>query len=127
MRARHFRESPAAAQIVDAGPPIRSGAFLSATAKPIEYLNENDGIFVTVQPHQDYGMATIWDADIRRSKTRLSSLGRVQQCGSPAVRISRDAVPATAPVICRMPLGGGRSVDCLGERMEFTPTCLVPY
>jgi plasmid replication initiation protein len=32
--------------------------------KPIEYTNENDGIFVTVQPHQDYGMATIWDADI---------------------------------------------------------------
>ncbi len=32
--------------------------------KPIEYRNENDGIFVTVQPHQDYGMATIWDADI---------------------------------------------------------------
>jgi hypothetical protein len=27
--------------------------------KPIEYVNENDGIFVTVQPHQDYGMATI--------------------------------------------------------------------
>ena len=32
--------------------------------KPIQYVNENDGIFVTVQPHQDYGMATIWDADI---------------------------------------------------------------
>jgi plasmid replication initiation protein len=32
--------------------------------KPIEYVNEKDGIFVTVQPHQDYGMATIWDADI---------------------------------------------------------------
>jgi plasmid replication initiation protein len=32
--------------------------------KPIEYVNENDGIFVTVQPHQDFGMATIWDADI---------------------------------------------------------------
>jgi plasmid replication initiation protein len=31
---------------------------------PIEYRNEKDGIFVTVQPHQDYGMATIWDADI---------------------------------------------------------------
>jgi plasmid replication initiation protein len=36
----------------------------SKRMKPIEYLNENDGIFVTVQPHQDYGMATIWDADI---------------------------------------------------------------
>ena len=32
--------------------------------KPIEYRNKSDGIFVTVQPHQDYGMATIWDADI---------------------------------------------------------------
>ena len=32
--------------------------------KPIEYQNDNDGIFVTVQPHQDYGMATIWDADV---------------------------------------------------------------
>ncbi len=36
----------------------------SKRMKPIEYMNENDGIFVTVQPHQDYGMATIWDADI---------------------------------------------------------------
>jgi plasmid replication initiation protein len=36
----------------------------SKRMRPIEYLNENDGIFVTVQPHQDYGMATIWDADI---------------------------------------------------------------
>jgi plasmid replication initiation protein len=36
----------------------------SKRMKPIEYTNENDGIFVTVQPHQDYGMATIWDADI---------------------------------------------------------------
>jgi hypothetical protein len=32
--------------------------------KPIEYRNENDGIFVTVQPRHDYGMATIWDAEI---------------------------------------------------------------
>jgi plasmid replication initiation protein len=30
--------------------------------KPIEY--ETGGIVVKVQPHQDYGMATIWDADI---------------------------------------------------------------
>lgn len=36
----------------------------SKRMKPIEYRNENDGIFVTVQPHQDFGMATIWDADI---------------------------------------------------------------
>ena len=36
----------------------------SKRMKAIEYVNENDGIFVTVQPHQDYGMATIWDADI---------------------------------------------------------------
>lgn len=36
----------------------------SKRMKPIEYVNENDGIFVTVQAHQDYGMATIWDADI---------------------------------------------------------------
>jgi len=36
----------------------------SKRMKPIKYKNENDGIFVTVQPHQDYGMATIWDADI---------------------------------------------------------------
>jgi plasmid replication initiation protein len=36
----------------------------SKRMKPIEYVNEKDGIFVTVQPHQDYGMATIWDADI---------------------------------------------------------------
>jgi plasmid replication initiation protein len=36
----------------------------SKRMKPIEYENDNDGIFVTVQPHQDYGMATIWDADV---------------------------------------------------------------
>jgi plasmid replication initiation protein len=36
----------------------------SKRKKPIEYRNDNDGIFVTVQPHQDFGMATIWDADI---------------------------------------------------------------
>ena len=36
----------------------------SKRMKPIKYHNDNDGIFVTVQPHQDYGMATIWDADV---------------------------------------------------------------
>jgi plasmid replication initiation protein len=36
----------------------------SKRMKPIEYVNENEGIFVTVQPHQNFGMATIWDADI---------------------------------------------------------------
>ena len=36
----------------------------SKRMKPINYVNRNDSIFVTVQPHQDYGMATIWDADI---------------------------------------------------------------
>jgi plasmid replication initiation protein len=36
----------------------------SKRMKPIEYRNDNDGVFVTVQPHQDFGMATIWDADI---------------------------------------------------------------
>ncbi len=30
--------------------------------KPIEY--ETDGVWVRVEPHQNYGMATIWDADI---------------------------------------------------------------
>ena len=38
-------------------------AFLSLSKakpmKPIDYKNENDGIFVTAQPHQDFGMATI--------------------------------------------------------------------
>lgn len=32
--------------------------------KPIEYRNSRDGVFVTVRPHPEYGMATIWDADI---------------------------------------------------------------
>ena len=37
----------------------------SKRMKPISNTSiENDGIFVTVQPHQDFGMATIWDADI---------------------------------------------------------------
>jgi plasmid replication initiation protein len=36
----------------------------SKRMKPIEYQNDDDSIFVTVQPHQDYGMATIWDADV---------------------------------------------------------------
>ena len=30
--------------------------------KPIEY--ESDSVWVKVEPHQNYGMATIWDADI---------------------------------------------------------------
>lgn len=30
--------------------------------RPIEY--ESDGVWVKVEPHQNYGMATIWDADI---------------------------------------------------------------
>lgn len=32
--------------------------------KPIEYTSPDGEAFVNVQPHQDYGMATIWDADI---------------------------------------------------------------
>ncbi|MBJ3778754.1 replication initiator protein A [Acuticoccus mangrovi] len=30
--------------------------------RPIEY--ESDGVWVKVEPHQNYGMATIWDADV---------------------------------------------------------------
>ena len=36
----------------------------SKRIKPIEYRSARDGIFVTVRPHPEYGMATIWDADI---------------------------------------------------------------
>lgn len=36
----------------------------SKRLKPIEYRNARDGVFVTVRPHPEYGMATIWDADI---------------------------------------------------------------
>ena len=32
--------------------------------KPIEYNSPDGSVFVNIQPHQDYGMATIWDADI---------------------------------------------------------------
>ena len=32
--------------------------------KPIEYTSPDGEVFVNIQPHQDYGMATIWDADI---------------------------------------------------------------
>lgn len=32
--------------------------------KPIEYTSPDGTIWVKVAPHQDYGMATIWDADI---------------------------------------------------------------
>jgi len=32
--------------------------------KPINYTSPDGSAFVKVQPHQDYGMATIWDADI---------------------------------------------------------------
>ena len=31
---------------------------------PIDYQSADGSIWVKVQPHQDYGMATIWDADI---------------------------------------------------------------
>jgi plasmid replication initiation protein len=46
----------------------------SKRMKPIEYQNENDGVFVTVQPHQDFGMATIWDADILIWAASVTSL-----------------------------------------------------
>ncbi len=36
----------------------------SKRLKPIEYQSARDGVFVTVRPHPEYGMATIWDADI---------------------------------------------------------------
>lgn len=32
--------------------------------KPIEYVSPNGEIFVNVYPNQEFGMATIWDADI---------------------------------------------------------------
>lgn len=32
--------------------------------KPIEYVSPNSEIFVNVFPNQEFGMATIWDADI---------------------------------------------------------------
>src|SRR5436305_15191904 len=32
--------------------------------KPIEYTSPNGEIFVNVFPHQEFGMATLWDADI---------------------------------------------------------------
>src|SRR3954453_14965128 len=32
--------------------------------KPIEYTSPNGEVFVNVYPHQEFGMATIWDADI---------------------------------------------------------------
>jgi len=35
----------------------------SKRMKPIEYVDENDGIFVNLQPHQDFGMATIWETN----------------------------------------------------------------
>ena len=32
--------------------------------KPIEYVSPDGGVFVNVFPNQEFGMATIWDADI---------------------------------------------------------------
>jgi plasmid replication initiation protein len=32
--------------------------------QPIDYKSPDGSVWVKVQPHQDYGMATIWDADI---------------------------------------------------------------
>lgn len=32
--------------------------------KPIDYTSPDGSTFVKVLPHSDYGMATIWDADI---------------------------------------------------------------
>jgi plasmid replication initiation protein len=32
--------------------------------KPIEYTSPDQGIFVNVYPNPEFGMATIWDADI---------------------------------------------------------------
>ena len=32
--------------------------------QPIDYVSPDGSTWVKVQPHQEYGMATIWDADI---------------------------------------------------------------
>ena len=32
--------------------------------KPVDYTSPDGAVWVKVQPHQDFGMATIWDADI---------------------------------------------------------------
>jgi len=32
--------------------------------KPIEYVSPNGEVFVNVFPNAEFGMATIWDADI---------------------------------------------------------------
>ena len=32
--------------------------------KPIAYVSPDFSVYVNVLPHQDFGMATIWDADI---------------------------------------------------------------
>lgn len=32
--------------------------------KPIEYISPNGKVFVNIYPNQEFGMATIWDADI---------------------------------------------------------------
>ena len=59
----------------------------SKRMKPIQYINENDGIFVTVQPHQDYGMATIWDADATPARAEVSAdIGCSGRHGRPAKR-----------------------------------------
>ena len=36
----------------------------SKRLKPIDYISPDGEVWVKVLPHQDYGMATIWDADV---------------------------------------------------------------
>jgi plasmid replication initiation protein len=63
----------------------------SKRMKPIEYQNDNDGIFVTVLPHQDYGMATIW------CETSVAVIGLSDMKTAASTRSPRAQIPAARP------------------------------
>jgi plasmid replication initiation protein len=53
--------------------------------KPIDYTSPDGKIWIKVSPHQDHGMATIWDADILIWAT--SQIMEAQRQGRPTARL----------------------------------------
>jgi plasmid replication initiation protein len=53
--------------------------------KPIDYRSPDGKIWIKISPHQDHGMATIWDADVLIWAT--SQLLEAQRQGKPVSRV----------------------------------------
>src|SRR4051794_15159802 len=81
--------------------------------KPIDYRSPDGKLWIKVSPHQDHGMATIWDADVLIWATsqiveaqRRGNRPRGQRAFRPLGRL--PAIPTAGDMRGRDPGGGGR-------------------